>query len=131
MPLRPFDRIDTPTPTHPFLVLSILQHVPSVVTVNISELVDEAVGQVLRGWVSEEIVLGLLFLALAPAGSDKRGRISPLRCISLAYQIGLTLGLDAEVGAYAHDGPDLERVEPRLAEKVEMVSADLRPAAWC
>lgn len=126
LPLSPFLSITTPAPTHPFVILAILHHVPLYTTPKLSNLVDECIMTALSGNISFDIVLAFLILSLAPTlPGAKKDRPSPLRLISLAYQIGRDLGVDGKVEGYLARGNDLAL--PFWAEPmriVQVVSVD-------
>lgn len=126
LPLAPFLSISTPTPTHNFVIIACLHHVPIHATSQLAGLVDESILLALTGNISHEVVLALLILALAPSISTARGqrcRPTPLRLISLAYQFGLDLGLDCRVEALLRRGDDLgEPFWTGSMELVQMVS---------
>lgn len=128
LPLSPFLSIATPAPTHPFVILAILQHVPFYATPKLSNLVNECIITALSGNINFDVVLAFLVLSLAPTlPGAKKDRPSPLRLISLAYQIGRDLGLDGKVEGYLARGNDLAL--PFWAEPmrvVQVVSADKR-----
>lgn len=122
LPLSPFLSISTPTPTHNFVIIACLHHVPIHATSHLANLVDESILLALTGVVSYEVVLALLILAMAPAIPTEQGqrcRPTSLRLISLAYQFGLDLGLEAKVEGLLKMGSELR--EPFWTESMELV----------
>ncbi len=98
------------------MILAILHHVPALSRPEFPHLVDESLLYCLTGAVNHDVVLALLILALAPEPTHASYRPHPtsLRLISLAYQVGLGLGLDAlvenlgDLGRSTWDLPMLE-----------------------
>lgn len=94
LPLAPFLVSSTPTPSHPFVVLAILTHIPVIAGSLVAPLVEESVRHVFSGAVGQEVMLAFLILALRPSRPDQMGGPSPLRLLSTAYEIGKSLGLE-------------------------------------
>lgn len=109
LPLPPFLAVSTPVPSHGFVLLAALHHVPSAYSSQFAPLLDESILIAMGGGVSLDVILALLILSFAPAqpeddnGDDGDDRSIPrvvptaLRLISLAYSIGQSLGLDSVV----------------------------------
>lgn len=122
LPLSPFLSIGTPSPTHNFVILAALHHVPMYASRRLAPLVDESLLVALSGNVSFEVVLALLILALAPvlpSENGDRARPTPLRLISLAYQFGRDLGLDTKVEGFLERGETL--AEPFWVDSMQTV----------
>jgi hypothetical protein len=99
--MAPFLLASTSTPHHPFLRTAILSHVPEACPPNHHILVDESILFSLTGSLSEDAMLALFILSLAPlhATSSHHVPSTPLRLISLAYQFGQSMGLESRIRA--------------------------------
>lgn len=95
LPFPPFLLSTTPLPTHPFIVTAILAHVPAISGTFNAQLVDESIRHAVTGAVNKDVVTALLILALCPVHPGQMSGPSPLRLISLAYEIGSALGMEA------------------------------------
>ena len=87
----------TPTPTHPFVVLAFLSHIPTIFTPRFQLLVEESILYALTDAATLDALFALYLLALAPAQSlspDRPG-MDASRLIGIAYNIGLGLGLES------------------------------------
>lgn len=103
-PLSTWLSTATATPTHPFLILAIMHHLPPFASScpQLSDLVDESLLLVLRGETGLEVMMALLVMALAPPimleSEVERAHIlkprpSSLRFITMAYEMGRDMGL--------------------------------------
>jgi hypothetical protein len=128
LPLISWINSTTPPPKHPFIVTAMLHHVPTYQRLNLIELVDESVLLAMKGGGSIEVVMALLILSLAPLIPDTsesavRTRLSPMRCISLAYRMGQEIGLETELCQTVREAPDLASPEWAAEyERLELVS---------
>lgn len=107
LPLAPFLSITTPAPTHNFVILAVLHHVPAYSTSKLAPLVNESIITALSGNISLDVILALLILSVAPVVPSRKRAPSPLRLISLAYQSGRDLGIDGKVDSFLARGEDL------------------------
>jgi hypothetical protein len=135
LPLTSFLSISTPSPTHNFVILACLHHVPHYASPQLAELVDKSILTALSGNITEDVVLALLILALAPMvplGPEARLRPTPLRLISLAYQLGRDLGLEGKAERYLLRGADLAELHweeaMQLVQMVSNIHVKLNPA---
>lgn len=130
-PLSIWLSVSTPTPSHPFVILAMLHHVPAFAThPDLTGMVDECLLLILRAQVDEEVVLALLILALAPAinapDAAVRPNVSALKLITLAYDMGRSLGLSAAVKRTIRDMRDPSDPEWRDAlNQLEMVRTEM------
>lgn len=125
IPLPSYLLSSTPTPTDPFVILSILSHTsPSP---PITALVEESILMTAAGANKPSIVLALLILSLCPlVDQGDRAPLTGFRCISLAYQAGLNLGLEVDTEVLLKRGKErlIERHWEETLEKVIIVSED-------
>ena len=127
-PLSIWQSMSTPTPTHAFVILAMLHHVPAFAKhPALADMVDESLSLVLRAQMDEAVVLALLILSLAPppnsADAPARPRPTPLRLISLAHDIGKGLGMASEVKRIVRQSDNLGWPEwSRSLEQIELVS---------
>jgi hypothetical protein len=119
LPFAPFLISSTPTPTHPFVVLAILTHVPSIAGKHIYPLVEESVAHVGAGAVGDDVLLALLILALQPDHPDQPTGWSPLRTIAMAYQVGKNAGLEGLARSAVKHGHRL--CEPWWSQELDRV----------
>ena len=119
LPFPPFLLSTTPIPSHPFVVTAILAHVPAVSAPFNAQLVDESIRHAVTGAVNVDVVTALLILALCPAHPGQMSVPSPLRLISLAYEIGSALGMEATSRSAAKRTAQL--CEPWWSEMLDRV----------
>lgn len=106
--MAPFLLASTSTPHHPFLRTAILSHVSEACPLNHNILVDESILFAMTGSLSEDAMLALFILSLAPlhASSSHHVPPTPLRLISLAYQFGQSMGLETRTRSRIRRGLD-------------------------
>jgi hypothetical protein len=127
-PLSTWLSMITPTPAHPFVVLAMLHHVPAFAShPALPDMVDESLLLVMRAQLHEDVVLALLILSLAPATdvqeASVRSRPTALRLISMAYDVGRSLGIPTSVKQTARRSGDLGLPGwGRALDQLEMVS---------
>jgi hypothetical protein len=138
LPLHPYTQSASPTPTHPFLTLSILPFTPSISpsTPILNHLIDRALIHASCGASSVQAVESLLILSFAPLpkpepGSLARCHLSSAELIALAYNMGQGIGLEMRSQASLKDSSYWEeswyitRVQETLMVGSVMVHADV------
>jgi hypothetical protein len=97
----PFSDVNTPTPTHPFIILAFLTHLQGQLPndVDLEPMVDESILYAMTGCVSPKVVLALYILSFAPLApsSAEHTPVTAMRLIALAYSTGRDLGLDEAI----------------------------------
>ncbi|WVF66284.1 hypothetical protein IAT40_001024 [Kwoniella sp. CBS 6097] len=98
-PLSPFLRSSTPTPDHAFVRLAVLSHLNLIPPVDMAQLVEQSLSILVSGAVSVQSLLALFIMSLGPVQPclETYAQPSGLRLISLAYHIGLDLGIGRQV----------------------------------
>lgn len=123
LPLPPFLLSSTPTPSHPFVILAILTHIPGFTSPETHALIDESVFHACEGAVDDEVLLALLILSLQPFTSDRLSSWSPVRLISMAYDIGRSKGMESLVrSSIRHADMTRQPLWSKFLEKVLLVS---------
>jgi hypothetical protein len=109
----------TPTPNHPFVRLAILSH-SSLYNEAIADQIDASIRHVMSGDLTRDTVFALLILSAPQHEMDAaRARPTALRLVSLAYDIGLSLGLEALARVALRHGDEL--CHPWFDERMELV----------
>jgi hypothetical protein len=120
LPLPPFLAVATPVPAHGFVVTAALHHVPSEHSAALEPLLNESILLAMSSAASVDVMLALLILSLAPLPPDLGGAHdtakapapctpSAYRLISLAYQMGQSLGYETMGEAALQRGAELNR----------------------
>jgi hypothetical protein len=109
LPLHPYTLTSSPLPTHLFLKLSTLSFTPTLAPINLPNLLDRALIHATCGAASRETVYALLILSFAPISQrpahgneasippSNRCQYSPLILISMAYDMGRSLGMEEKL----------------------------------
>jgi hypothetical protein len=124
IPLPSFLLASSPTHIHPFVFLAYLHHAIEVDRIHLADALDESLIYLLSGAVSPDVMLALLILSLAPVQpvSNGRNRPSAWHLITLAYNVGIGLGLDYKVAEDIKRGDLCERWARHKMELAQLVS---------
>ncbi|OCF43753.1 hypothetical protein I317_02357 [Kwoniella heveanensis CBS 569] len=116
----PFLRSSTPTPDHAFVRLAVLFYLNHIPPIDMAELVEQSLSILIAGAVSAQSLLALFIMSLGPAQPclETYAQPSALRLISLAYHIGLDLGIGRQVELALRDKESL--LQSWAEEKMEL-----------
>lgn len=114
LPIPPFTAVSTPVPTHGFVMLAALHHVPALIKdqVRVKKMVAECMELAMASHSSIDVVLALLILSLAPPLPDIGGESAPtnptaFRMLNLARSMCCTMGLEGRAIAALRLGDEL------------------------
>ncbi|WVW85160.1 hypothetical protein I302_107198 [Kwoniella bestiolae CBS 10118] len=121
-PMIPFLLTTRSIPTHPFIVLAALAFLHDPLPLSAVGMIEESILYAMSGPACVEAIMALYILTFAPYPPGSQNHVPPtsLRMISLAYSMGVDLGMEtkAEV-ALSEDSQAEELVGNWAADRLE------------